>query len=617
MPPASSDALRRRVNAWGRLAHWTDGLGFGVLIVLVVVAPSVLSVNNLSVATTGESTAIALLGLGIVTNRAGMMSLAQFGFMAIGAYVFIWLQLHSPSLSFPLAILIGGLATIPFGIVVGLPALRLRGVLLGVVTLALATALSVYLDVKEFPGLNSGFVVSAPSWLVSEPDFFRFCGVVFIVVAIGVSLAARMKIGHMWSSIRYSERATAGLGRSVLISKLTAFAFSAFLGGIAGALLVGQFGIVSSQSFEPINSLTLFALAIMVGARYPEGALIGGMLYAFMPIILGDLNLSQNYGNLLFAVGAVVGLRGGLGMADEIRAQVRRLKRRGAGTALGRIAGELPGAGRLQARRAARAVHSAGSLATPSTNGSTPDLAADSAPALEVKGLTHKYGAVTALNDVNLAVMPGTVVALIGPNGAGKSTLIDCVSGFTRATAGQILLAGEDMTGLPAHQRANAGVRRTFQQGRTIPELTIEEYVRLGLTRAQNVAMDDRELGNLLAFLDCPAPRTLIKEVDVGTRRVIEVAAALAPRPKVVMLDEPSAGLGTNESLALAARIAAMPQVYGSSVLLVEHDMEMVNAAASQVVVIDFGNVIASGPPAEVMSDSNVVHAYLGEEVTV
>lgn len=615
MPRGNSHALRRRVTAWGRLARWTDGLGLGVLVVMLLVAPSVLSGNNLSVATTGESTALALLGLGIVTGRAGMMSLVQFGFMAIGAYVFIWLQLHAPGLSFPLAIVLGALATLPFGIIVGLPALRLRGVLLGVVTLALATALGVYLDVKQFPGLNSGFTITAPSWLTSEADYFRFCGVVFLVVVVGTSLAARTRIGHMWSSIRYSERATAGLGRSVLVSKLSAFGLSAFLGGLAGALLVGQFGIVSSQSFEPINSLTLFALAIMVGARYPEGALIGGMLYAFMPIILGDLSLSQNYGNLLFAVGAIIGLRGGLGMAEEIREQLRRLQRRGVGTAIGRVAGGLPGTGRLRDRRRAATAAPIPLREAPSRNGASP--AADGTAALEIKGLTHKYGAVTALNDVNLTVPPSTVVALIGPNGAGKSTLIDCVSGFTQATAGQILVGGRDMSGLSAQRRANAGVRRTFQQGRTIPELTVEQYVRLGLSRAQNVAMDDRQLGDLLAFLDCPAARTLIKEVDVGTRRLIEVAAALAARPNVVMLDEPSAGLGSNESLALAARIAAMPQVYGSSVLLVEHDMEMVNAAASHVVVIDFGNVIASGPPAEVMSDSNVVHAYLGEEVTV
>jgi branched-chain amino acid transport system permease protein len=141
--------------------------------------------------------------------------------------------------------------------------------------------------------------------------------------------------------------------------------------------------------------------------------------------------------------------------------------------------------------------------------------------------------------------------------------------------------------------------------------------VRLGLTAHQNRALDRKQVVELLSFLDCPPPGTLIAAVDVGTRRLIEVCAALAARPAIVMLDEPSAGLGTSESLALAARIAAIPLLYGPAVLLVEHDMELVNAAASHIVVVDFGNVIASGAPADVMKDSNVVHAYLGEEVTV
>jgi branched-chain amino acid transport system permease protein len=328
------------------------------------------------------------------------------------------------------------------------------------------------------------------------------------------------------------------------------------------------------------------------------------MLFAFIPTVLGDLGLSQDYGNLLFAVGAVVGLKGGFGMAEELREVAHRFRRRAA------------------ARRSPPARTEPPPwpvLARPSGNGAVvhPELDSDAVPALEIRALTHKYGAVTALNEVNLTVMPGTVVALIGPNGAGKSTLIDCVSGFVRSTSGQILVNGRDLGGLPATKRARAGVRRTFQQGRTVPDLSVEQYLRLGLTFEQNRAFDAPQIAELLTFLDCPPAATRIQDIDVGTRRLIEVAAALAARPAVVMLDEPSAGLATEESLALAARIAAMPALYGPAVLLVEHDMELVNAAATHVVVVDFGNVIASGPPASVMRDSNVVHAYLGEEVTV
>jgi branched-chain amino acid transport system permease protein len=597
-------AARASASAWRRLTRPGDLAGMAALVALMLIAPAIISQNNVSVATTGLLFAVALLGLGVVSGRAGMISLVQVGFMAIGAYVFVWLQLHAPGVPFPVAVLLGGLGTLPFGLIVGLPALRLRGVLLGVVTLALATALSVYLTVKDFPGLNSGFTVVPPSWLASQNDYFRFCAVIFILLAFLASVAGRTRIGLTWMSIRHSERATAALGRSVLTAKLSAFALSAFLAGFAGAMLVGQFGIVAAQSFLPLDSLTLFALAIMVGARFPEGALIGGMLFSFMPIILGKLSLSQDYGNLLFAVGAVLGLKGGYGMAEELRERLRRRRRRG-GAGVASAAAFAPAA----------APDPSAALEPPPGNGAI--AAADRVPALEIKALTQKYGAVTALNAVDLTVMPGTVVALIGPNGAGKSTLIDCVSGFARPSAGQILIAGTDLGHLPPHKRAKAGVRRTFQQGRTIPDLTIEQYVRLGLSHAHDRALGRQQLAELLSSFSCPQSTTLIKDVDVGTRRLIELAAAVAARPAIVLLDEPSAGLAGAESLALARQIAAIPHLYGPAVLLVEHDMELVTAAASQVVVIDFGNVIASGPPSRVMSDSNVVRAYLGEEVMV
>jgi branched-chain amino acid transport system permease protein len=191
------------------------------------------------------------------------------------------------------------------------------------------------------------------------------------------------------------------------------------------------------------------------------------------------------------------------------------------------------------------------------------------------------------------------------------------VTGFIRSYQGSIEVNGQAVDRMAAHRRAHAGVRRSFQQGRTIPDLTVEQYLRLGLTATQNRALGAAELDDLLSFFGCPGPRTRVADIDVGTRRLLEVAETVAAKPAIVLLDEPAAGLAGADSVSLAQRIADIPARYGPAVLLVEHDIELVSAAATHAVVLDFGKVIASGPPLQVLADRNVIGAYLGEEVAV
>jgi len=580
-----------------RVSRGGAGLAGGVAALLVIV-PIVLGGFDTFVATNALITAVAVMGLGVVTGRAGMISLCQVAFMAIGAWVLLWLQLHVHAVPFIVDVLIAGLVALVFGVLVGLPALRLRGVHLALMTLAFAATVDVVLNAVGFPGGSVGFSVLPPSWISSPRDYFWFCAVIFAVLAIGIAWLNRTRVGASWSAVRNSERGAAALGRGVARTKLTAFGVSALCGGLAGALLVGLIGTASETSFPPVNSLVLFALAILVGARYLEGALLGGFFFAWIPVFLSDLSIPQDVSNLLFAVGAVAGLRGGFGAAEGIRQAVqararrRREKRKGAAPA------------RTQARHAPR---------TAAAANRGPVSAGGHGAALEVRELTCHYGQVRALASVSMTVEPGTVAALIGPNGAGKSTFIDCVTGFVRSYSGSIMVAGSLLDGLAPHVRATRGVRRTFQQDRTVPDLTIEEYMRLAVG-AGSARLSPAELASVLSFFDCPAGDWRVGEVDVGTRRLIEVAAAVAARPSVVLLDEPAAGLAGAESMRLAARVAEIPSRFGSAVLLVEHDMELVTAAASHIVVLDFGQVIAAGPPTDVMAHDLVVSAYLGQE---
>jgi branched-chain amino acid transport system permease protein len=214
-----------------------------------------------------------------------------------------------------------------------------------------------------------------------------------------------------------------------------------------------------------------------------------------------------------------------------------------------------------------------------------------------------------ALDGVNLTVKAGTVAGLIGPNGAGKSTFIDAVTGFLPSYGGAVRLDGAPLEGKPAHLRARIGVRRTWQTNRIAPELTIGGYLALA---AKGLSED--EVKAVLAWLDCPDPETPVATVDAGTRRLLDVAGVVAARPAVVLLDEPAAGQSHEESVRLGRRIAEIPKLFGSAVLLVEHDMDLVRSACSEVTVLDFGRVIASGPPHKVLVEKAVKKAYLGIE---
>jgi len=233
-----------------------------------------------------------------------------------------------------------------------------------------------------------------------------------------------------------------------------------------------------------------------------------------------------------------------------------------------------------------------------------------SVPALDARNLRVGYGAVTALDDVSIEVHRGELHALIGPNGAGKSTFVDVVSGFVRPAAGRVAIDGQDHTSAPVHVRARAGLRRTFQHERTIGDLTVARYIRLVAPNATPAETDA-----LLDQFGCPPGDVLLSMVDVGRRRLVEVAGAVLSRPSILLLDEPAAGFDAAQAQRLGRLLAGLPAAYGFGVLLIEHDVEMVAAISDRVTVLDFGRVIASGTAAQVLRDPVVLAAYVGEEV--
>ncbi|WP_323741216.1 ABC transporter ATP-binding protein [Microbacterium sp. VKM Ac-2870] len=220
-----------------------------------------------------------------------------------------------------------------------------------------------------------------------------------------------------------------------------------------------------------------------------------------------------------------------------------------------------------------------------------------------------RFGSVVALDDVDLVVRDNEVIGLIGPNGAGKSTMIDALSGFLPSHTGSIALGGVGLKGMPPTSRARRWLRRTFQQDRVPPSLTVGAYVRFVARRRVAPA----ELAEILDFFGCPPAGTTLAAVDVGTRRLVEVAAQLASRPRVLLLDEPAAGLSHEEHIALGERIARIPERFGSAVVLIEHDLDLVRRVCARIVVLDFGRILADGPRDTVLADPAVLAAYMGE----
>ncbi|MFI0481031.1 ATP-binding cassette domain-containing protein [Actinomadura sp. 9N215] len=582
------------------------GTGVGAAVLACAVLPVVLPPYWVYLAISAAISAVIMLSFGVIVGRAGVMSLCQMSFAAIGAWVMLRLNVAEAPGGFYLWLLLGGLAAVPVGVAIGLPALRIRGVNLAVVTFGFAVSTDIVLNVNEFPGADDLTTLDRPALFETDGGYFVFCMIVFTVLAVALGIIGKTRLGLSWYELRHSERSAAAHGISVARSKLAAFAISAFVAGIGGGLLAGQLSLVVPQNFAMGQSLALFAVAVMIGPHHPEGAVIGGIFGAIMGTIMEKVSLPQDFGGVLFAVGALLALRSGLSHTDLTRLRKREAGARKLLKAAEETSGEQAGKaaadgqaadGKAEAAKAAEAA--AGVLA--------PRPAGDREPLLTVRGMTVRFGEVVALDAVDLTVPEGGVVGLIGPNGAGKSTFIAAVSGFV-GYQGAVELAGRPLDRFSPNKRATLGLRRTFQTTAIAPELSQYEYLTIGAGRRLTQA----EADELLEFFGCPPGQVPVSIVDAGSRRLLDVAAAVAARPKVALLDEPAAGQSAAETLALGTRLAAVPEAFGVSILLVEHDMELVQAVCEQVTVLDFGNVIASGPTGEVLEDPAVRAAYLG-----
>lgn len=556
------------------------------------------------------ATAIICLSVVVVTGYAGQLSLAQYVLAGVGALTAAKL---SPHLPFVVCLLLAVAVNLVVGLVVGLPALRTRGVTLAVVTFGLGVALyAVVLSNVELTGGLGGLPVRVPSLFGWDMDpFFQggryafFALTLLVLIALAVANLRRGAVGRQLLAVRSNVRAAAALGVNVSVAKSYAFTLAAGIAAVGGVLLAFIQPSVLVNSFNVFTCITIVGVVVIGGLGSPVGALIGSLLVAggITSRIFGQWESLSEYLPLIGGILLLINLRTAPDGMFEMMAR--------------HFAPVLERADRLAERVKVRRPR-------PAVAFEEVEIQRVPARRLRVENLSVSFGGVKALVDVGLEVRPGEVHGLIGPNGAGKTTLIDAVTGFVAASSGHVAVGDSVVGRWPIHRRSRAGLARSFQSLELFADLTVEENLaiaceppvvrryltdlvwpgRLQLTDSAREAVRKFELTDILDRRP--------DSISFGQRKLVAIARAVAPAPSVLLLDEPAAGLDDHEAGELAELIQELARDWGIAVLLVEHKIEMVMSICDRVTVLANGQVLTSGTPAEVRQNQAVIDAYLG-----
>jgi len=577
------------------------------------------------------------LGLNVVAGFAGLLDLAYVAFFGIGGYTFALLSsaqfdIHLP---FAAALPAAAIVTMLCGFLLGLTSIRLRGDYLAIVTLAFAQIFKLLLLNLDRPvnitgGVNGiyGFdAITIFGWRIISPMHYAY--LIWAAALLVIIAAARFKssrYGRGWEALREDELAAAAMGINTTWMKLAAFAGGALIAGGTGALFASFQDSVFPNNFDFPQLVVVYCMVILGGLGNIPGVVCGAVLLTILPEFLREYGAYRmmSYGLILVAL-MILRPQGLLSELPFLRKRMARP--------------DKDASGRLKS--STDLYYGAAQTPPEASGGHQPDAAGTLAmaapvrepqPILRLEGLTRNFGGLTALSNLDLTLYEGEILSVIGPNGAGKTTLFNLISGIYPPSRGSIKLYGDDITGAKPYQVARAGVARTFQNLRLFNNMSVLDNVRVGcFSRTRS--------GPLSILLNLPGQRREERETEArakailgifggrltgyrfdqpvsalsyANRRRTEIARALSSEPRILLLDEPAAGMNPQETIEITQFIRTLRDRYGHTILLIEHKLGVVRSISDRVAVLDYGCKIAEGHYDEIVNNPQVIEAYLG-----
>ena len=549
--------------------------------------------------------AVIALGLNILVGLAGLISLGQAGLFALGSYAGAILSTRA-GFDLVTSSIAAILISSAFGALLAYPTVRVRGVYLAVITIAFGLIVeNIAIELQSLTGGTTGISgIPKPSAFgipLLGMRYYWILAFILFVVALVTHNLKRSKYGRAMLAVSQSETAARSVGLNVTSIRTLAFVVSAGTAGLAGVLYAFLNSYISPDIFTFSDSIRFLLMVIFGGAGTTTGSLIGALILTYLPEYLQQLQYWQKfaYGLLLAVVMFVLPL-GVFGTFVDVFRRFRPLPRSAD------VSNVLPVEDAVRDQK----------------------NSASGGAELAASGLTVRFGGLTALNDVELKVRPAEIHALIGPNGAGKSTFVNTVTGFYQPDSGHFDIDGATLNGQAPHAIARKGFARTFQNTELFGELSVMENIMVGYQRRFTYNFLDAAIRSprfnrqedeckkvalsLLAFVHlADYAHERARFLPFGLQRRLEIARALAAAPRLLLLDEPAAGLTTLEIEDLDGMIRRIASL-GISILLIEHHVDLIMSVADRVTVLDYGVVIASDVPHVIQDDPRVVEAYFG-----